>query len=326
MRRGLVVAVLICCALLGGALARAAQDLPPPTIPPSGAIIEAPATPPTTTGPRPPSTTPAPGAPPGETSPSSGGVAAATGLTFGVLGGARPGEEVAVSPVLQRIALDLGERAPEVVLGTGDYVAGSLDPATLERQYQWLFYALQPLQARRVVPVAFAPGPHDIRGSSANARAFAAHFGGLYYSFDRWAAHFIILDTEIPGQEQRIMGDQWWWLVGDLYQALGARYLFVALGRPLFPVASGRGSSLDRYPQYRDALHNLLRDYRVSAVFCGGEGLYDYQERDGVRYFITGGAGDQLDETAGPARAFPHYLWVRCSDEGFQVEAVPTGN
>lgn len=121
------------------------------------------------------------------------------------------------------------------------------------------------------------------------------------------------------------MGEQWWWLVDDLYQALGARYIFVVLGRPLFPVAGGRGSSLDRYPQYRDALHNLLRDYRVSAVFCGGEALYDYQERDGVRYFITGGAGEELDETAGPARAFAHYLWVKCGERGFEVEAVAVG-
>ncbi len=282
---------------------------------PSGGIIEAPTLPPPTAQPRPPTETPVqPGTP---TTP-------VTSLALGVLGGCRPGPGAPVSPVLQRLAVDLGRRQPEIVIGTGDYIEGSQNPATLEQQYQWLFYALQPLQALRTVPVAFAPGSHDIR-SSANARAFASHFGGTYHSFDRWQAHFIILDTEIPGQEQRITGDQWWWLVSDLYQALGVKYIFVVTGRPLFPVAGGRGSSLDRYPRCRDALHALLRDYHVSAVFSGGEGLYDYQEREGVKYFITGGAGGVLDETAGPGRAFSHYLWVRCAERGFQVEAVPVG-
>lgn len=323
-RLGVIVATSL--VLLGSwGRARAAEDLPPPTVPPSGSIIEAPAAPPAAGEARPAPGTARPDAPVGQAPASPSVPPPATSLTFAVLGGGWPGPGRTVSPRLRQIAADLGERAPEVVLGTGDFVEGSLDVAVLERQYQWLFYALQPLQMRRVVPVAFAPGAREIRNSSANARLFASYFGGLYYSFDRWAAHFIVLNTEMPGQEQRIMGEQWWWLVGDLYQALGAKYIFVVLGRPLFPVAGGRGSSLDRYPQYRDALHNLLRDYRVSAVFCGGEKLYDYQERDGVRYFITGGAGEELDETAGPARAFPHYLWVRCVERGFEVEAVGVG-
>ncbi len=326
MRCRLAVLVAGSLVLLGGrALVGAAQDLPPSTVPPSGSIIEAPAAPPTAGGARS-APDPARVETPAGSAPASPVVPFANpSLNFAVLGGGWPGPGRIISPRLRQIAAELGERAPELVLGTGDFVEGSLDVGVLERQYQWLFYALQPLQTRRVVPVAFAPGAREIRSSSANARVFASYFGGLYYSFDRWAAHFIVLDTEVPGQEQRIMGEQWWWLVGDLYQALGARYIFVALGRPLFPVAGGRGSGLDRYPQYRDALHNLLRDYRVSAVFCGGEGLYDYQERDGVRYFITGGAGEELDETAGPSRAFAHYLWVRCGERGFEVEAVRVG-
>lgn len=218
----------------------------------------------------------------------------------------------------------LGQQRPDLVLGTGDYIEGSLDPTALERQYQWLFYALAPLQDWGQVPVAFAPGGREIKGSAANARLFARYFGGLYYSFDRGAAHFIVLNTEVPGQEQRIMGDQWWWLVSDLYQALGSRFIFVVMNRPLFPVASMRGQSLDRYPQYRDTLHRLFRDYRVSAVFAGAEALYDYQERDGVHYFITGGAGAPLDTTA-PTPAYHHYLWVSCTERGFTVEVKPVG-
>lgn len=327
MRRVRVLALILGTALLGAALgwlpALAAEDTPSPVASPSGtgSIIEAPATPPSTAPPPAPVATPAPETPAPAPLPSPTLAPPTTSLSFGVLGGCRPGATGPVSPVLQRIAEELGRRQPEVVIGTGDYVEGSPDPATLERQYQWLFYALQPLQSSRIVPIAFAPGGHDVR-SSANARLFSSYFGGTYHSFDRWTAHFIVLDTEIPGQEQRIMGDQWWWLVRDLYQALGTRYIFVVTGRPLFPVAGGRGSSLDRYPRCREALHALLRDYHVSAVFSGGEGLYDYQEREGVRYFITGGAGGALDETAGPGRAFSHYLWVRCAEGGFQVEAV----
>ena len=306
MRPGNVIVLLLVSALLLGGLGsalpvQAAPDVPPPTVPPVEAVIQPPPTPPPT-GRTAPAATPLAITPPAATpppTPAPGG----PDFSFAVLGGCYPTEPRPVSPVLQRVADDLGQRAPEVVLGTGNYVAGSLDPAVLERQYQWLFWALRPLQATRVVPVAFAPGPRDAR-SGAAARLFASHFGGLYYSFDRALAHFIVLDTEIPGQEQQITGDQWWWLVSDLYQALGSRYIFVVMGRPLYPVAGGRSTSMDRYPRFRDSLHALFRDCRVSAVFCGGEALYDYQERDGVKYFTTGGAGDELDETAPAGRAF----------------------
>jgi hypothetical protein len=245
-------------------------------------------------------------------------------LSFAVLGGCRPGAAAGCSPVLQRLATELGESPVEMVLGTGDYVEGSSNQATLRNQYQWFFYALQPLQNQRTIPLALAPGAHEIGGSSLSGNLFTEYTGGLYYSFDRGAAHFIVLDTEVPGQEQRIMGDQWWWLVRDLYQALAAKYLFVVLNRPLFPVAAGRGESLDRYPPYRDALHKLFTDYRVSAVFAGSEALYNCETRDGVKYFITGAAGGVLDQTY-PAGSFHHYLYVTCDDQGYLVQVKAVG-
>lgn len=246
----------------------------------------------------------------------------ARSLTFAVLGNCHPGSPAAYSPILYHLAVELGPQQVDFVLGTGNYIEGSLDETILRQQYQGLFYALQPLQLWRKIPVAFAPGQRDIWGSRLNAQLFSQYFGGCYYSFDRGPAHFLVLDTEVPGQQGRIMGDQWSWLLDDLHQAQGYRFLFVVMHRPLFPVASARGRSLDRYPSYRDSLHQLFAQYRVSAVFSGAESLYHYQERDGVKYFITGGAGAALDTTA-PLRTYHHYLLVTCQQASFTVRLKP---
>lgn len=219
---------------------------------------------------------------------------------------------------MRQLAADMAAQYPQFVLGTGDYIEGANDEATVREQYQGFFRALEPLQTRGRVPVALAPGNHDIRGSRTNQAIFRELFRGLYYSFDVGAYHFVILDTEEPGREGRIAGAQRTWLKRDLAQNRHAALTFITLHRPLFPVDGHIGSSLDVNIPERDALHRLFVQEGVDCVFAGHEHLYHRQQRDGVDYIITGGAGAPL--YAKPrAGGFYHYLLVTADEGAYQV-------
>lgn len=239
-------------------------------------------------------------------------------FSFAVFGDCRPGNRP-YSPVLEVIATEMGRLDIAFVLGTGDYIEGSTNPAALRRQWEGFFTGLAPLQAQREIPVALAPGNHDIVGIRRNAEIYCEYFNKLYFSFDYGDCHFIILDTETVGSEARISGTQLQWLKQDLEAASDAKFIFVALHRPLFPVGPHIGSSLDRNPAERDALHALFVKHGVSAVFAGHEHLYNHQEKDGIHYFITGGAGAPL--YAPPERGgFYHYLLLQVMGTTFTVD------
>jgi len=237
---------------------------------------------------------------------------------FAVFSDCQPGSRP-WSPVMHAIATEVGGMDVPFVIGTGDYINGSSNQTTVRRQWDGFFTALAPLQANRAIPVALAPGNHDIMSVRRNDEIFLEYFEHLYFSFDHEACHFVILDSEGLGQEGRIAGTQLQWLKQDLAAHADAKFTFVALHRPLFPVDGHVGSSLDMYPAERDALHALFVQQGVDAVFSGHEHLYNHQEKDGIHYFINGGAGGPL--YASPERGgFHHYLLVSIDATGFTID------
>lgn len=238
-------------------------------------------------------------------------------LIFCVFGDCRPAGDAKRLSITTNIARAMALEQPQFVIGTGDYIDGARSLIQGRRQWQAFFRALAPLRMPRPIPLALAVGNHDVGGGMGGL--FVQYFGRRYFSFDVGSVHIIILDTEDGENSGRIAGAQWEWLNQDLAAAAQARLIFVALHRPLFPVGPHRGSSLDRYPPYRDRLHLLFARYKVSAVFCGHEHLYNHQERDGVHYFITGGGGAPL--YASPSQGgFYHYLVVHCTLNSFTVQ------
>ncbi|MFP3902859.1 MAG: metallophosphoesterase family protein [Armatimonadota bacterium] len=242
-------------------------------------------------------------------------------LTFTVFGDTRPGPNYERLHVTRTICERIVQHDPLFVIGTGDYIEGSTDQNVVRQQFSKFFEALTPLKVHGDIPVAFTTGNHDIRGSRKNVAIFEEYFGATYYSFDRNNAHFIILDSEIPGQEGRIKGEQWEWLVDDLEGASEARYVFVALHRPLFPVDGHIGSSMDVDIPLRDRLHQLLVKHDVTAVFCGHEHLYNYQQRHGVDYYITGGGGAPLYAKPDEGGVY-HYIVVETGENGYTARVI----
>jgi 3',5'-cyclic AMP phosphodiesterase CpdA len=236
-------------------------------------------------------------------------------VVFCVFGDCRPDGNPGRLQITSRLAAGMAEERPQVVLGTGDYIDGNGGAAGNPRQLAAFFETLAPLQKYGEVPLAAALGNHDIPLGTETLRQ---SFGPAYYSFNIGTVHFVVLDTEQPGEIGRIDGRQWQWLVQDLEQAQGATLTFVALHRPLFPVDGHRGESLDKYPRFRDQLHRLFVQRKVTCVFQGHEHLYNRQERDGVVYVITGGGGAPLyaSEMQG---GFHHYLRVDAKDGRYSV-------
>jgi 3',5'-cyclic AMP phosphodiesterase CpdA len=133
-----------------------------------------------------------------------------------------------------------------------------------------------------------APGNHDIKGKKSLA-AYLKFFPELYYSFTDEDTLFVILNTEIPGEESMITGKQLAWLKTELQRPF--RYKFVFIHQPLFPVVLMHG--LDRYKTERDRLHRLFVQNNVSLVVSGHDHIYNRDINDGIIYIIAAGSGGQ---------------------------------
>jgi len=241
-------------------------------------------------------------------------------FTFAVFGDNRPGSATAPQPkVFRKIAYEIGELQPDFVVGLGDYILGSNNEATVRRQWAGFFNAMVPMRAKKNVPFVPVVGNHDVSGSLANEVVFSQYLHYLFYSFDWGKCHFVTLDSEVVGQDGRIMGHQLDWLKSDLAANRQAPLTFVFVHRPLYPVSVHKGQSLDIRPEERDALHRLFLDNAVDCVFAGHEHLFNLSQHDGLTYIISGGAGAPL-YSAPEQGDFYHYLVVKVQNGKYRIE------
>jgi 3',5'-cyclic AMP phosphodiesterase CpdA len=164
-----------------------------------------------------------------------------------------------------------------VIIHTGD----AIDHPGSEYQWKRFFEITGAGKTLHLVP-----GNHDINGEE-SLRTYRKLFPRAYYSFSDGDTSFILLCTELPGEEGRITGEQLAWLKAELQKPF--RYKFIFLHQPLFPVIPNHG--LDRYGALRDRLHQLFVESGVSLVVSGHDHLSDKRTRDGIIYVIAGRAG-----------------------------------
>jgi len=176
-------------------------------------------------------------------------------------------------------------------------------------QAQWRNFLDMTAPISDVMPWYAAVGNHDVN-SIPSQQIYQGIIGtpasNLYYSFDLIDSHFIVLDTEIPGQRGEIAGEQIAWLRNDLQiHASSAQYLFVFMHRSLFPQGSNRGRNLAN----ADELHRLFSQYGVNTVFAGHEHQYYIFQKDSIYYVVTGGGGGSVSDD-GIGEGFHHFLLV----------------
>jgi hypothetical protein len=213
---------------------------------------------------------------------------------------------------------------PDLILHTGDLVHVGDDV-----NYWYTFFREQaPLMAD--VPLYPTLGNHEIYRDP-QARQFQRFFtlpehsaGRFYYAFDYGPARFVVLDANHPDSQQTA------WLAGELERAQRDKvaHVFVLLHHPPLSVGEHCGAALRQADWV-----GLFERYRVRAVFAGHDHAYERLERNGVRYFVSGGGGAELYREAECAdfdraarRVFlpaHHLLRVTVTGPNVSVEALP---
>lgn len=241
-------------------------------------------------------------------------------FTFVVIGDSRPNRPgLTQCATYKRILEEINKIKPAFVVNTGDVIYGSRDRQRFQDQYRDYLETTKSLLEAKVY---LTLGNHEILGYKPNQEFFEKELGGLYYSFDWAGSHFIVLNTEIIGEESRITGKQLEWLKQDLYTSRSARHKFIFLHRPLYPVDGHKGKCLDSNPKERDELHSLFVRSRVTAVFAGHEHLFHHEIRNGVHYIITGGGGAFLYPSIQGTGDFHHYVVVSVAGDKIQMKAI----
>ena len=180
---------------------------------------------------------------------------------------------------------------PDFLLGTGDMV----NEGHSERDWQQFFDIERDLLRDNV----FYPslGNHDRQGRGRTADNYRKYFSlpenspnpERYYAFTYGNARLLVLDSNAYSFA---LTDQTAWIEEQLQAARldpDIVHIFVSMHHPPYSVSLHGGQS-----ELREAWTPLFEKYRVAAVFSGHDHVYSRAERNGVRYFVSGGGGAPL--------------------------------
>lgn len=198
-----------------------------------------------------------------------------------------------------RLVDDTRHLMPAFVIQVGDMIEGYQDDlAAVEAEWERFRQQVAPLAPAPFMPV---PGNHDLynadrRSDTRLEGLYRRIWGETYYTFRYRNAAFIILNSDAPGEEQQITGDQWDWLRSTL-ESTNSEHIFVFMHRPPADLANA------------DALHRLFTRHPVRYVFYGHHHHYHHLQRDGIGYVMTNAAADGATEIAAIGN-FDHLLQV----------------
>ncbi|MBI5211868.1 MAG: metallophosphoesterase [Nitrospirae bacterium] len=242
-------------------------------------------------------------------------------VTFIVLGDFRTSRrDRAYHNIFEQILREVNTIAPSLIVSTGDaYYGYGGSMQGFKNEIDYFLSKIKDLD----VPFFSATGNHEVAGDAERERYAEKRFGRLYGSFDYGNMHFIMLNTDEVGKQGTISGEQLKWLEKDLETNKNAGNIFVFMHRPMFSVTDPElvaGKSF-KDKGNRDYLHSLFNRYKVKSVFAGHEHIFNETVKDGVRYFITGGAGSPLYQPPGKGGFF-HYLIVKVNGRDVSIDVV----
>jgi hypothetical protein len=180
---------------------------------------------------------------------------------------------------------------PDFILMTGDMV----DDGAKESDWQSFFAVERDLLAENVLFPAV--GNHDRHGRTRGADAYRRYFAlpadapdpERYYAMSYGNARLLVLDSN---EYSFALTDQTAWLEKELQRAAAdptVAHRFVVMHHPPYSVSIHGGQ-----PELREMWTPIFERYGVDAVFSGHDHVYERAERNGVRYFVSGGGGAPL--------------------------------
>ena len=150
--------------------------------------------------------------------------------------------------------------------------------------------------------------------SMGNISNYYRHFGPLLFSFVKNDNLFLFLDTTGTTSSLYIKK----WIYDELKDNTFRKNKFIFMNKPLYkPENISFPIGIEDYILEDENLRNYLIDlfsqFNVSAVFASNIGLYDERTINGVKYYISGGAGGFiLDEDDN----YYHYIRVSLNEDG----------
>ncbi len=234
---------------------------------------------------------------------------------FVVMGDNRDARPVVQPEIYRKIIQEVNLLNPDLVVIGGDLILGYTSDDSLVRE-EWKEF--KRVTGELEMKAHLVVGNHDV-WDEMSQRIYVEECGELYYSFNYRGSHFIILDTELVGEMERITGDQLKWLQKDLNKNRKAKYIFVFMHKPLWAYEGEPGEAWSR------DVHPLLVKYGVDIVFSSHWHTYEIDYRDGIRYVITGGAGAPIGDYP-EAGNFFHYLLCTVAEKGVEIAVIKPGN
>jgi predicted phosphodiesterase len=239
---------------------------------------------------------------------------------FVVMGDNRPGKEDPITPTAEYIEniKEINLLAPDLVLNNGDLIKGYVEDEAVILQ---MWSAFEAATAKFEMPFYRTFGNHDVWNETSQRIAHELYddlYGDLYYSFTHKDAYFAVLCSDFVGEMDQITGKQLEWFKKDLRRNRKRAHKFVVVHKPLWQFENSN---------WLAEVQPLLAQYKVDMVFAGHAHKYERsRERDGVRYYITGGGGAPLRKDRTPEQGwFFHYLHVSVRGEEIKVAVVKTG-
>ena len=214
-------------------------------------------------------------------------------FTFLVYGDHRPHSGTTPPPELGQIIDKMIEEHPRFVISLGDHIQSSA--ASPEA---WNNYVAQTDRIHCNACYWVAMGNHDQPGTKVLASYFEwpGEADRDYYSFDYGNAHFVVMCSEIPGDDYPLGSEgynigleQKDWLEDDL-AATNKPHRFVFIHRPLYQTGWVETENLDK----RDAVWQIFEENYVEAVFCAHEHHYYHAQIGTIPQIVTGGGGAPL--------------------------------
>jgi len=239
---------------------------------------------------------------------------AAETFSFVVMGETAGAPADAPAPMFLQARNEINMLRPKFVVSLGDVIdARDGEDQALSRRWD----AFEKVRSSFAMTHFLVVGHRDVSGA-ASEHLFRQRYGPLWYSFDHGGCHFVVLDSEVVGQQGQIAGEQLAWLKHDLQQGERAAHTFVFIHRPLWRDAA-------TVSNWFSDVHPMLAGRGVDAVFAGQQRRYLRDAaRDGVQYYITGGGGSPVEGDLLSGNFF-HYLWVKVDGANVDVAVVRTG-
>ncbi|NIM50355.1 MAG: hypothetical protein GTN62_09355 [Gemmatimonadales bacterium] len=196
----------------------------------------------------------------------------------------------------------LHEQTVPDVLGTvaslGDIEVFGVAAGDIMYDNLGLFPEYERAVSRMGIPFFQVAGNHDVDQEAqideASTATFSRHFGPRYYSFDRGAVHYVVLDDVFwYGRDYLgyVDADQLTWLAADLGRVEPGGTVIVALHIPVLGTRHLRIGERQPRPSVavtnRDALYRLLEPFSAH-VLCGHTHESEHVFEHGIHEHVNG--------------------------------------